>query len=182
MPTIDHPPQGLSHPFLGNQACSRTFAHGYTFRWVKGDRYIAVFLGTCIDGRRVLILRDQLSGERVVSTPQPLADIIAAPTGQWWDHGFTFIHLRDPDGGAVIAIHAERWLAGAVDTYTLRAIGEAVAARYRAENYPYGDVLWQRTGTVAEVITELLALPRHGTPGAPTRARRAPSDLWIPGG
>ncbi|MQA07492.1 MAG: hypothetical protein GEU98_02880 [Pseudonocardiaceae bacterium] len=96
------------------------------------------------------------------------------------DAGFRFLHVRDKH--SVIAIHAERWRFGAVDAYTVRAPSEAMAARFRAEDYGRGDPLWQVTGTVAEVITELLGLPPHGAPGAPTRARPAPSELWIPGG
>ncbi|TCP57095.1 hypothetical protein EV191_1011047 [Tamaricihabitans halophyticus] len=30
------------------------------------------------------------------------------------------------------------------------------------------------------MITELLALPRHGSPGAPTRGLTVPSGLWLP--
>ncbi|MQA10226.1 MAG: hypothetical protein GEU98_17065 [Pseudonocardiaceae bacterium] len=86
--------------------------------------------------------------------------------------GFAFLHLRDPDGGAVAAIHAERWRDGTVDTHTIQSMRRAAAVRYRVEDYPNGAALWQTCGTVAEVVTELLALPRHGMPGAPTRAHR----------
>lgn len=96
------------------------------------------------------------------------------------DAGFTFLHLRD--GVGVTAIHAERHSSrGVVDTITLRARAEAVAARYRADDYQRaGDPLWQRTGTVVAVITELLALPAHGEAGAPMRSQRAASALWLP--
>lgn len=91
--------------------------------------------------------------------------------------GFRFLHLRD--GIGITAIHAERHSrTGVVDTITLRARTEAVAARYRAEDYERaGNPLWQRIGTVVEVITDLLELPAHGRPGAPARTRRASSAL-----
>lgn len=96
--------------------------------------------------------------------------------------GFQFVNLRAPDGGAVEAIYAERWTPqGAVETYTLRGMTEAIAARFLAEDYPEGDPLWETTGTVAEVITALLELPAHGAPGAPSTARHASSSLWVPG-
>lgn len=96
------------------------------------------------------------------------------------DAGFGFLHLRD--GISITAIHAERHGRGVVETVTLRARTEAVAARYRIEDYQRGgQPLWQRTGTVAEVITELLELPAHGRPGAPALARGASSALWLPG-
>lgn len=95
--------------------------------------------------------------------------------------GFNFVHLRQ--GGEVIAIHGQRWQAGAVDTYLVRAPDEAIAARYRAEDYGLTErgPLWQRCGAVAEVIAELLALPPHGAPGAPTLELRDRTDLWLPG-
>jgi hypothetical protein len=95
--------------------------------------------------------------------------------------GFNFVHLRQ--GGELIAIHGHRWLAGAVDTYLVRAPDEAIAARYRAEDYGLTErgPLWQRCGAVADVIADLLALPPNGAPGAPTLELRANSDLWIPG-
>ncbi|WP_245976160.1 hypothetical protein [Amycolatopsis palatopharyngis] len=95
--------------------------------------------------------------------------------------GFHFVHLRK--GGEVIAIHGQRWLAGAVDTYLVRAADEAIAARYRAEDYGLTErgPLWQRCGSVADVIAELLALPPHGAPGAPTLELRDRTELWLPG-
>lgn len=96
------------------------------------------------------------------------------------DAGFRFLHMRD--GIGITAIHAERLgSGGVVETVTLRARTEAVAARYRGEDYDRGgDPLWQRTCTVADVITALLDLPTHGRTGAPTRSRAASSALWLP--
>jgi hypothetical protein len=82
--------------------------------------------------------------------------------------------------GAVI--HAWRQHDGVIDTYTAIGWEEASAARYRAEDYPHSDVLWEKTGTVVEVITELLALPRDGECGAPRLTRRPDSGLWVIGG
>jgi catechol 2,3-dioxygenase-like lactoylglutathione lyase family enzyme len=97
------------------------------------------------------------------------------------DAGFRFLHL--PDAHGVVAIHAERRRYGAVDTFTFRAADEAVAARFRDDDYAAArsQPLWQRSGSVAEVVTELLALPPHGTSGSPALARRAASSLWLPG-
>ncbi|GAA2801978.1 hypothetical protein [Saccharopolyspora taberi] len=95
--------------------------------------------------------------------------------------GFRFRHFRDP-GGEVAVIYAERWCSyGVVENCTLRAMTEAVAARFRIEDHPGGDPLWQATGSVAEVLTALLDLPPHGHPGAPTSPRRPSSALWLPG-
>ncbi|QUH01531.1 hypothetical protein HUO13_12560 [Saccharopolyspora erythraea] len=98
------------------------------------------------------------------------------------ESGFRVRHFGACDGRTVTAIYAERWCAyGVVDSYTLRAMTEAVAARVRIEDYPHGDPLWETTGTVADVITALLELPPHGHPGAPGQARRPSTAFWLPG-
>lgn len=94
--------------------------------------------------------------------------------------GFQFLHLRDSEGQPV-AIHAERRHGEVVETYTVQTTTEAIAARYRTEDYPGGDPLWEEHGTVEQVIAALLALPPHGAPGAPTTTRRTSSSLWLPG-
>lgn len=76
---------GLTDPYDGSTACSRRYAYGHTFRWVKGDRYIAVMSGTCVDGRRHLIIKDNLAGHAVLERPQPLVDAIPVPYGEWAD-------------------------------------------------------------------------------------------------
>lgn len=95
--------------------------------------------------------------------------------------GFRFLHLRAGDGAAVTAIHAERRRNGAVDSFTVQHMTEAIASRFRLDEYPCGDPLWQEHGTVADVVTALLNLPPHGAPGAPTLTRRTSSSLWLPG-
>lgn len=97
------------------------------------------------------------------------------------DAGFQFLHLRAPDGRQIAAINAERVRGGVVETYTIQAMDEAIAARFRVDDYPNGDPLWQQHGTVEEVITALLGLPPPSAPGAPNRTHRRPSGLWLPG-
>lgn len=97
------------------------------------------------------------------------------------DAGFQFLHLCGADGQQIAAINAERVRGGVVETYTIQAMGEAIAARFRAEDYPNGDPVWKKHGTVEEVITALLGLPPPGAQGAPNRSHRRPSSLWLPG-
>lgn len=97
--------------------------------------------------------------------------------------GFRFANLADQgQRGELIAIYAERWHAGVVDTYAVMDETEAWGARFRAEDYREGgdNPLWHIAGTTAEVITQLLGLPQPGSPGAPLRAFRTPSELWLP--
>lgn len=45
---------------------------------------------------------------------------------------------------------------------------------------PEGGVVWQRTGTLAEVVTELIAMPSPGAPGAPRLVKAKVPTLWTP--
>ena len=115
------------------------------------------------------------------SLPSEEAPHIAA-LEQAVEGGFRFTSLGDEPGAAVAALYGERWCrSGVVENIALRGMNEAIAARIRVEDYPHGDPLWQHPGTVAEVVTELLALPAHGVPGAPMLTRRPSSSLWLPG-
>jgi hypothetical protein len=103
--------------------------------------------------------------------------------GQTMQEGFRFLHLRSDDGRVIDAVYAERWRDGALDTYTVLGMTEAMAARYPAPGGP-ADVdphpVWHAAGSVHEVITGLLMLPRHGEPGAPSQQLPTPSNLWLP--
>jgi hypothetical protein len=77
--------KGLTHPYDGAAACSRLYAYGHTFRWTKGDRYIAVMRGSCVEQRRYLIIDDQVP-KPVLEGPQPLVDAIPTLSGEWFDH------------------------------------------------------------------------------------------------
>lgn len=96
--------------------------------------------------------------------------------------GFQFTSFGAERGAAVTALYGERWCRyGVVENIALRGMNEAIAARIRVEDYPCGDPLWQHSGTVAEVVAELFALPAHGASGAPALTRTASSSLWLPG-
>lgn len=95
--------------------------------------------------------------------------------------GFRFLRLPDNAGNDAV-IHAGRQLGAVVERYTIQDMTRAIAARFRVEDYPTGDPVWQEHGTVHDVITALLDLPPHGTPGAPVLTRRTSSSLWLPPG
>lgn len=77
--------RGLTDPYTGTRPCSRVYRFGHTFRWVKGDRYVAVMVGTCVDGRRVVVVDDAFVGHTVHETPQPLVDAIPVTVDDWTD-------------------------------------------------------------------------------------------------
>ena len=76
---------GLTEPYLGTKPAARLHAYGHTFRWVRGDRYVAVQHGTCVDGRRSYIIRDHLEGHQVLEGHQPLIDAIPVVGQNWTD-------------------------------------------------------------------------------------------------
>lgn len=94
--------------------------------------------------------------------------------------GFHFLHLTNADGKEVAAIHAERIQSDIAETFLFSAADQAIASRFRIDDYPHGNPLWQQHGSVEDVITALLELPLPGSPGAPTRTQRRASDLWLP--
>lgn len=81
--------------------------------------------------------------------------------------------------GELIEIRAVRiWLlSGSADALKVRYTTDARAVRTRDD----GAVVWERAGTLVEVVDALLGLPAPGAPGAPHLARgRTPSGLWVP--
>lgn len=74
--------------------------------------------------------------------------------------GFTFEFERGADGSAT-TLHGIRCRPGMVDTYTVYGPDEAVAARYRPDEYGHADgvALWETAGGVIDVLNEVLALP-----------------------
>lgn len=110
---------GLTNPFFGGKASVYVHTAGYTFRWVKGDRYVAVMRGTCVDARRVIIVRDLLAGHRVLETPQPLVDAVAIAPDGWYDPGA----LR---GGA------KRWVTSRAGRRPVRDRAEVGSCRTRS--------------------------------------------------
>lgn len=93
--------------------------------------------------------------------------------------GFRFRHL--PSRDEVLAVHGFRASHGAMDTYVAHDRHDATAARYRLGDLDQGSPkpLWERHGSVADVVAELLGLPPHGTRGAPGHTASA-SALWLP--
>lgn len=81
-------PEGLTHPYKGAQPCAREYVDGWTFRWVKGDCYVAVMRGICVDSRRIFVLRDRFDapkyrGVPIHEEPRPLEDVIRVNPAAW---------------------------------------------------------------------------------------------------
>ncbi|GAA4840249.1 hypothetical protein GCM10025787_21350 [Saccharopolyspora rosea] len=94
--------------------------------------------------------------------------------------GFRFRHL--PSTGDIAEVQGFRVEHGAIDIFRARSADDALGARFRVEDLERGSsaALWHRCGPVADVVTELLALPPHDTGGAPGLAAVRAPDLWLP--
>jgi hypothetical protein len=92
--------------------------------------------------------------------------------------GFGCLPHHDQDG-QMIAVHAAPARAGHIETVLIWGEHDALAARCRDDDN--AAVVWQQTGTTADVITALLDLPAPGTRSAPALARTKPTELWLPG-
>lgn len=90
--------------------------------------------------------------------------------------GFQYMAIPD-------ALYGFRSRCGAMDVLLVCDVTDARAARYRSDDLDRPEpaaALWSVSGTVADVVDQLLALPPHGSPGAPQRAT-VRTDLWLPG-
>jgi len=70
---------------LCTRPCSRVFEGGYTFRLAKGDTGVAVFQGTCVEQRRVLVVRDIPFPSRPIEGPQSPFLVLPKPDAVSWD-------------------------------------------------------------------------------------------------
>jgi hypothetical protein len=94
------------------------------------------------------------------------------------DAGWLFMPVQDGDGKLAEVRGMRSWAAsGSVDALKVRYVTDAAAMR--ADHA--GGVVWQREGTLVEIVDGLLALPSPDTRGSPRLVRgRAPTALWIP--
>ena len=79
--------------------------------------------------------------------------------------------------GQLRQINAVRtWPGGYADALLVRYTTDAAGIRCDHA----GGVLWQRDGTLAEVVDGLLALPAPGAPGAQRLVKATVPRLWTP--
>lgn len=86
------------------------------------------------------------------------------------DAGWKFHHHTV--AGELVAVDAYKlWPGGWRDAISVRTSTEAVAVRIRlADAGAPPEIVWERTGTLAEVVDELLVLPMPGVRTAPRLA------------
>ena len=98
------------------------------------------------------------------------------------DAGWKFLPVEDP-GDPNAELDAVRiWPAGWRDCIRVRDESDALGLRIRvpADKHTASAIVWERSGTLAEVVHELLALPAPGAQLAPTLVIGAAPKLWTP--
>lgn len=98
------------------------------------------------------------------------------------DAGWKFLPVEDP-GDPNAELDAVRiWPAGWRDCIRVRDEADALGLRIcvPADKHTAPTIVWERSGTLAEVVNELLVLPTPGTQLAPTLVIGTAPTLWTP--
>jgi hypothetical protein len=96
--------------------------------------------------------------------------------------GWKFLPIDDPGDPNAVLDAARIWSAGWRDCIRVREETDAIGLRIRvpADKHTAPAIVWERSGTLAEVVHELLALPAPGERHAPTLITGAAPKLWTP--
>lgn len=90
--------------------------------------------------------------------------------------GWRFVPLRGRDGELTELRGVRMWPGGYADALRLHYVTDAAAVRFDHA----GGLLWQRTGTLVDVVDGLLALPAPDHPGAPHLVTTTLERQWKP--
>lgn len=93
--------------------------------------------------------------------------------------GWTWMPPPLDENGDPLEVHGLRFWPGHPDVDALRVRSPTDARAVRSDSG--GGLYWEREGTLADVVTQLLELPPPGSPYAPRLViGMAPPDRWIP--
>lgn len=94
--------------------------------------------------------------------------------------GWLFLPCHDEDGQLTSLDGFRRWR-GCTDALRIRGQTDAVGIRVLGEGAGRGGgLVWERSGSVAEVVDALLALPAPEMRGAPALVTASAPRLWTP--
>lgn len=94
--------------------------------------------------------------------------------------GWKFLPIEDPGDPNAELDAARIWPAGWRDCIRVRDETDALGLRIRVAPGEPAEIVWERGGTLAEVVLELLALPTPGSRLAPTLVIGSAPKLWTP--
>ncbi|NKE55414.1 hypothetical protein FXN61_00645 [Lentzea sp. PSKA42] len=98
------------------------------------------------------------------------------------DAGWIFLPIDDPGDPNAVLDAARIWPAGWRDCIRVRAETDALGLRIRvpADQHTAPEIVWERSGTLDEVVHEVLALPAPGSQLAPNLVIGTAPKLWTP--
>lgn len=88
-------PAGLTHPYDAHREAAFTYRHGFTFTWVRGDRYVSVQRGRVANAKHVHVLSDAHPGHDLLTGRRPILDFMPAPNADRWRDSGTMAELAD---------------------------------------------------------------------------------------
>jgi hypothetical protein len=94
------------------------------------------------------------------------------------ESGWSFLHLNVIDDVPAQVDGYRAWQGGWIDAIRVRSDTDAMALRTDGNESP--GIVWERSGTLAEVIEELLTLPAPDARLAPRLVRATGPILWTP--
>ena len=94
--------------------------------------------------------------------------------------GWRFLPIEDPGDPNAELDAARIWPAGWRDCIRVRDETDALGLRIRVLPDEPAEIVWEQSGTLAEVVHALLALPTPGSRLAPTLVIGTAPRLWTP--
>ena len=94
--------------------------------------------------------------------------------------GWQFLPIEDPGDPDAELDAASIWPGGWRDCIRVRNETDALGLRIRVVPGGPAEIVWERSGTLAEAVLELLALPTPGSRLAPTLVLGSAPGSWTP--
>ncbi|GLY52168.1 hypothetical protein [Lentzea sp. NBRC 102530] len=94
--------------------------------------------------------------------------------------GWIFLPVDDPGDPDAVLDGARVWSAGWRDCLRVRDETDALGLRIRLSTGQPSEIVWERSGTLADVVFRLLELPEPDTRHAPTLVVGKAPKLWTP--
>lgn len=96
--------------------------------------------------------------------------------------GWKFLPIENPDADSSVLDGARVWPQGWRDCIRVKDETNTLGLRIHvpADNHTGSEIVWERTGTLEEIVFELMAMPAPGDRHAPNLAIGSAPQLWTP--
>jgi hypothetical protein len=96
--------------------------------------------------------------------------------------GWIFLPIEDPDAEGAVLDGAKVWPHGWRDCIRVKDETDALGLRMHiaADQHTADEIVWERDGTLEDVVTELFAMPAPEDRNAPNLVIGSAPQLWTP--